>query len=146
MERQFYDVFLKPICSKSLVSSCNNNQKCIPTVNPKQIYFPCLLSVCCMDTLLSGLSPCSCIKQTYAFFEAPIFMVLMASFIAYHSLHDVALSPAVSCQPSEKQRLCRQSQHVRTSKQMTKRDRYGLKRSVVLMDKTQFLKQAFNKV
>lgn len=32
-----------------------------------------------------------------------------------------------------------------TSKQIPSRDRYGLKRSVVLMDKTQFFKQAFNK-
>lgn len=32
-----------------------------------------------------------------------------------------------------------------SSKQITRRDRYGLKRRVLLVDKTQFFKQAFNK-
>lgn len=32
-----------------------------------------------------------------------------------------------------------------TGKQITSRDRYGLKLSIVLMDTTEFFKQAFNK-
>lgn len=67
-----------------------------------------------MDTLLSDMTLCSCIKQTYVFCETPIFVALIAGFIAGQSFHDVALSPAVSCHQSERQRLCRQSKHVHT--------------------------------
>lgn len=56
---------------------------------------------------------CSCIKQTYVFCEAPIFLVLIACFIAGRSLHDVAPSPAVSCHQPERQRL-RYSKHICT--------------------------------
>lgn len=145
MDRQFYDVFLKPIQSKSFVSSCNNNWKRSHTAKPKQIYFPVQVSVCCMDTLLSDM--CSCIKQTYVFCEAPILWCLLAVLqqaVPFMMLLHHLLFPVSS--PGGKLFVVSPNMYVLfTSKQITSRNRYGLKPSVVLMGTTQFFKQAFNK-
>lgn len=112
MERQFYGVFLKPIWSKSFVSSCNNTWKC-DIVKPKQIYLPCSSDY--LLTLLYDMTLSTRIKQTSVFCEGPIFLVLTARFTAGHFIYGVALSPAVCCQhPNRKKKDCRESKHVCT--------------------------------